>query len=230
VTTVYDRGDPRKDTTTKTYNDYVRAVGVKRRTIEVGAAINLGREITLVCVAVNGHVSRAGSVSLGTGAENDASVALKLRYGGFDYFIGGDLTGGGRSGSKRTADVEGLVAAVVGDVDVLKVSHHGSTTSSNPTFLATLKPEVAIISVGTGGSNKSRYHHPSREVLDRLLILPGLQAIFMTTRGETVGGLKPRDLRVIRIAGEDVTLSTDGLTYMVNGQVFPVDERPARPR
>jgi hypothetical protein len=52
----------------------------------------------------------------------------------------------------------------------------------------------------------------------------------MTTRGETVGGLKPRDLRVIRIAGEDVTLSTDGLTYMVNGQVFPVDERPARPR
>jgi hypothetical protein len=176
-------------------------------------------------VAVNGRVEGGRRVVLARHAENDASVALTVRFGGFDYFAGGDLTGGGPSGTKRTADVESVVASVVGDVDVLKVSHHGSTTSSNPTFLRALKPEVAVISVGTGGANKFRYRHPSRDVLDRLLLLAGLQAVYMTSRGETVGGLTQKDLNLIRVAGEDVTISTDGVTYAVNGQTFVVDQR-----
>ena len=97
-------------------------------------------------------------------------------------------------------------------------------TGSNEGFLAALKPEVAIISVGNGGLNRARYHHPSRTVLDRLLALTGLQAVFQTNRGETRGGLTAQDLQLINIADGDVVLSTDGKSYVINGVTFPVDE------
>ncbi|KDE46588.1 hypothetical protein DI43_12895 [Geobacillus sp. CAMR12739] len=49
-------------------------------------------------------------------------------------------------------------------VDVLKVAHHGSKTSTTEPFLRTVKPRAAIISVG----RYNRYGHPSPEVLMRL--------------------------------------------------------------
>ena len=52
----------------------------------------------------------------------------------------------------------------VGKVNILKVGHHGSDTSSSENFLQKIAPEVAIISVGEGNS----YGHPSQTVLDRL--------------------------------------------------------------
>ncbi len=51
------------------------------------------------------------------------------------------------------------------DVDVLKVGHHGSRTSTTTDFLKVIKPEYAIISCGTGNS----YYHPHQEVLHRFL-------------------------------------------------------------
>jgi len=50
------------------------------------------------------------------------------------------------------------------DVDVLKVGHHGSKTSSSNEFIERLKPKIAVISVG----ENNRYHHPSKEVLSTL--------------------------------------------------------------
>ena len=51
-----------------------------------------------------------------------------------------------------------------GTFTVLKVTHHGSNTSSTPLFLDRFPPEIAVIQVGDDNS----YGHPTPETLDRL--------------------------------------------------------------
>jgi beta-lactamase superfamily II metal-dependent hydrolase len=51
-------------------------------------------------------------------------------------------------------------------VDLLKVAHHGSNTSSSAAWLDLLKPEAAVISVGAN----NHYHHPSPETLFKLTV------------------------------------------------------------
>ncbi len=48
--------------------------------------------------------------------------------------------------------------------DVLKVAHHGSASSTREGLLAAVHPQFAVISVGV----RNVYHHPRREVLERL--------------------------------------------------------------
>ena len=50
------------------------------------------------------------------------------------------------------------------DIDVLKVGHHGSKTSSSEEFINEINPKYSIISVG----KNNRYGHPNKEVLDNL--------------------------------------------------------------
>ena len=50
------------------------------------------------------------------------------------------------------------------DIDVLKVGHHGSKTSSSQSFIDEINPKYSIISVG----KNNRYGHPNKEVLDNL--------------------------------------------------------------
>ncbi len=94
-----------------------------------------------------------GPLDAGTEA-NEASVVVLVSWHGFRALLTGDAY----------TDVEVGIAAQVGDIDVLKVGHHGSDTSSDSLFLAELRPEIALISVG----RRNRYGHPSPRVLDRL--------------------------------------------------------------
>ena len=50
------------------------------------------------------------------------------------------------------------------DIDVLKVGHHGSKTSSSIEFINEINPKYSIISVG----KNNRYGHPNKEVLESL--------------------------------------------------------------
>ena len=50
------------------------------------------------------------------------------------------------------------------DIDVLKVGHHGSKTSSGKKFIDEINPKCSIISVG----KNNRYGHPNKEVLNNL--------------------------------------------------------------
>lgn len=85
---------------------------------------------------------------------NAASVVLLLSWRGFDALFTGDAY----------VDVERTIAGRTGDLDVLKVGHHGSRTSTDSSFLAAVQPEVALLSVG----RLNRYGHPAPEVVRRL--------------------------------------------------------------
>ena len=52
----------------------------------------------------------------------------------------------------------------VSKIDVLKVGHHGSKTSSSKSFINEVNPKYSIISVG----KNNRYGHPNKEVLNNL--------------------------------------------------------------
>lgn len=204
----FDRGAV-SPPSTQAYNQYVTAVGAKRQTITLNQQIDLGGGCVLTCIAVNGSTNQ-GSVS--PSGENDRSIALVLRFGTFDYFIASDLTGGGSS----TADVESLLAADAGNVDVLHIGHHGSRTSTNQTLVDTLRPEHAVISCGDGNT----FDHPTQEVLDRLTAAPGLDTIWQTELGSGGTSLKT-------IVGDDITFLTNGSSFTVEisstGQVFNYD-------
>jgi len=88
-------------------------------------------------------------------------MVLRISYGEFDAVYGGDL-GGANSGSYK--DIESIVGPEVGPVEVAKVHHHGSATSTNANWLAATQPKVALISAGTGNS----YGHPTSAALTRL--------------------------------------------------------------
>ncbi|HUF65177.1 MAG TPA: DNA internalization-related competence protein ComEC/Rec2 [Gemmatimonadaceae bacterium] len=88
---------------------------------------------------------------------NEASAVALVRYGDTRLLLTGDAERGEEEWLLRHA--RDLL-----DVDVLKVAHHGSRTSSGAGFLDATTPRLALISVGA----ENAYRHPNAEVLERL--------------------------------------------------------------
>ena len=108
--------------------------------------------------------------------ENMCSIALRIRYGAFDYFSGGDLPGVLQFGESSWHDVETPLARVVGPVDVQLLDHHGYADSENGTLLASLRPRVLVIPAWASS-------HPGRDVLERIYseqTYPGKRDVFAT--------------------------------------------------
>lgn len=85
---------------------------------------------------------------------NDNSLVVTVRYRGRIVLFAGDLEAEGE------AD---LVAAGLGPVDVVKVPHHGSPTSSTAPFVAATHPRLAVISCGPA----NHFGFPAAAVLER---------------------------------------------------------------
>ena len=68
----------------------------------------------------------------------------------------------GDAGTEKEKDI--LDKYNISDIDVLKVGHHGSKTSSSESFINEMNPKYSIISVG----KNNRYGHPNKEVLSVL--------------------------------------------------------------
>jgi competence protein ComEC len=88
---------------------------------------------------------------------NEASVVLLAQYGTVRFLLMGDAEGGEERWLMENE--RAFLAA-----DVLKVGHHGSSTSSGNDFLDAVRPELAVISVGAGNS----YGHPDPGVIQAL--------------------------------------------------------------
>jgi competence protein ComEC len=91
-----------------------------------------------------------------TGERNRGSIAIYTKIGGVTWFSAGDLD---KEGEEKIIEKYPHLA-----IDVLKVGHHGSKTSSSETFINQIKPSIALISVG----EKNRFGHPHQEVLEKL--------------------------------------------------------------
>lgn len=85
------------------------------------------------------------------GLDNEDSVALVVEYTGAGERLRALLTG------DTEVDEERAYAAGAGDIDVLKLGHHGSAESVDAEVLGMLEPEFAVASAGEG----NRYGHPS---------------------------------------------------------------------
>jgi competence protein ComEC len=122
---------------------------------------------------------------------NLASTIALVRFGDVRFLLVGDAEG----------PEEDWLLEREGDslrADVLKVGHHGSSTSSTEPFLDAVRPRIALVSVGAGNS----YGHPSAAVLNALA-RHGAQ-VLRTDRLGTV---------VIRTDGERVLVDANGATW-----------------
>lgn len=174
---IYDRGIPEGAAEDFAVEVYGTQGALMRHTAYPGLVSQLGG-VDVEVVAANGALEDGTKIDLGEPRdENAASLALLIEYGAFRMLVAGDVTGGGGTPPYETPDIETPLGKIVGDIDVLRVSHHGSHTSTNKAFLGATKPETAIISVGNGND----YFHPHRSVVDRLLE-SGIK-VYQTERG-----------------------------------------------
>ena len=88
--------------------------------------------------------------------ENDNSNVIYIEIDGYKFLFMGD------AGVDKEKDI--LEKYNITNIDVLKVGHHGSKTSSGKEFIDEINPKYSIISVG----KNNRYGHPNKEVLNNL--------------------------------------------------------------
>ncbi len=89
---------------------------------------------------------------------NDASLVLRVAFGGRSVLFPGDLEADGEGELVGRGEAGEPVRA-----DVLKVPHHGSRTSSTPELLEAVHPEWAVMSLGW----RNQFHFPAAEVVAR---------------------------------------------------------------
>ncbi len=101
--------------------------------------------------------------------ENIFSVALRLSYGRFSYFTGGDLASDTRDGALPWMDVESPVARAAGRTEVAAANHHGYFDACGPEFAKRLDAQAYIIQAWDIG-------HPGSAQMQRMLGQWGQQA------------------------------------------------------
>lgn len=149
IGTLYAPDNSKYNITTYWYMDFLDAVSEKNINWiypEVGNTFEVG-EASVQIVAPN---------SKEYNNMNNYSIVLRVTYGETDVLLMGD--------AETLSEEEIMNNGLYIDVDVLKLGHHGSSTSSSEKFLNATTPQYAIISAGKGNT----YHHPIKSVMSEL--------------------------------------------------------------
>lgn len=131
--------------TTSYYEKLLNALTSKKMSINkanVGDVLNLGNAKCEIMAVRNDEPENI----------NEESIVVELTYGTQKFLFMGD------------AETSNEKSRIWNDVDVLKVGHHGSNTSSSEDFLKQVLPEIAVISVGKNNS----YELPKNKIVKRL--------------------------------------------------------------
>lgn len=136
--------------TTNYYRDVIRVVKKKKliiTTAKQGLKLDFGTKINAVLLA---------PISSNYEDINNYSAVLKLTYNNNTFLFTGDAEG--------ISEAEMLEKGYELKSEVLKVGHHGSSSSTTLGFLKGVSPDYAIISVGKGND----FGHPAQRTLDKL--------------------------------------------------------------
>ena len=107
---------------------------------------------------------------------NDYSPIMTIESAGKTLMFTGDATSQGEEEFLEVAE------SIDFEVDILKVAHHGSATSTSESFLEKVNPKYALICAGFDNS----YNFPTQEVVTRLMNA-GVRAIYNTNDLGTIG-------------------------------------------
>lgn len=152
------------------------------------------RNVSLRCFAANGanidyatgklnvFLPKSGS-NYQPKSENDLSLVFLLSYQGFHYFTGGDIGGPGYSTSYADGETpisQSMVAKYGSNFHVcaFKVSHHGSSESTDAGFLTRMNPTLAVMPASLKTYGKSVNPLPTCITVDNILNNPGSRIAF----------------------------------------------------
>jgi len=142
---------PKVNSNTKAFETMVESLVIKDLKIKV-----LKPNIKSIYLGENTKVDVFSPISNEYENLNNFSSIIKISYGTTSFLFTGD--------SEELSEKEVLTQGYDLKSDVLKVGHHGSSSSTSKRFLDAVDPYIAVISVGKDNS----YGHPSQEVLSRL--------------------------------------------------------------
>lgn len=148
--------------TTYAFEEWLRLIKEKKvrmRQIDHRETITLD-ELTFKVLYPDHDLSALEGVPHEKGGEpdnlNNTSIVFRLEYGQTSFLFTGD--------AEEPVEKQLLKDGALARADVLKVSHHGSSSGSHWEFLEAVAPKFALIGVGKGNS----FGHPHRRLLRRL--------------------------------------------------------------
>ncbi|WP_115642426.1 ComEC/Rec2 family competence protein [Clostridium putrefaciens] len=169
---------PKKTNTTKVFENMVSKLKEKDLKINVaksGVVLDFAEDITATLIAPN---------SADYENINNYSASLKLTYGKNSFLFMGD--------AEKVSEKEILQKNLDISSDVIKLGHHGSSTSSSKDFLDKVNPKYAIVSCAKGND----YGHPHKEIIK---------------------DMEKRNITVYRTdLQENIVISSDGKNIKVN--------------
>ena len=141
---------PNAISNSKTFDDVLNSIENKNVTVKqakAGIRVIDEEKINMFFVAPNSDYYEE---------TNDYSAVVRLTYNGFSFLFTGD--------AEACSEREMLENGMDIKADVLKVGHHGSSTSTTYNFLKAVGPDYAVIEVGKDND----YGHPHKETLEAL--------------------------------------------------------------
>jgi DNA internalization-related competence protein ComEC/Rec2 len=147
----------------------VKEKQIKHEIARAGREIDLGKGIKMEVLNPPERLFEETSSDV-----DNNGVVLRLNWGEISFLFTADI--------REEAEFELIGQRANLKNTVLKVAHHGSKTSTSPQFLATVDPEIAVISVGAD----NHFGHPSPEVVERLVNKLGKDKVYRTDEQGTI--------------------------------------------
>ncbi len=179
---------PDKAHTTKTFEYLLTTIQSKGKTIIPTNHNTVVFDMPGLALKAFGPVDAQKASNL-----NNSSIVLKLHHKKHNFLFTGDI--------EAEAERQLINSGKNLNVNVLKVAHHGSNTSTTQAFLDNVKPSYGVISLGAN----NQYNHPHNDIVNRL---------------------KSNNVQILRTDQDgDITFTSDGnnLTVAKNGVVIKRD-------